>query len=71
MVGELGFYLGIPRTTSVMTEQPTTCWRLSRDALQAMKMHAPEGAAAFYELTIHAFAERLANTSKTVEVLLQ
>ena len=72
MVGALGFYAGMPQTASVITDQPLTYFRLTRDALQEMKRHAPTLASALDELMIHLLAERLMSlNNKTTVALLQ
>ncbi len=71
MVGELGLYLGVPRTASVITDQPTTYFRLTRDTLHEMRRHDPALASALDEFMIHLLAERLVSLNKTVEALLQ
>jgi SulP family sulfate permease len=72
MVGALGFYLGMPQTASVITDQPLTYFRLTRDALPAMKRRDPALASALDELMIHLLAERLmSHNNKTTVALLQ
>jgi SulP family sulfate permease len=72
MVGALGFYLGMPQTASVVTDQPSTYFRLTRDALREMKRRDPALASAFDELIIHLLAERLMIlNNKTTVALLQ
>jgi SulP family sulfate permease len=72
MVGALGFYLGMPQTASVITDQPITYFRLTRDALHEMKRRDPALASALDELIIHLLAERLMNlNNKTTVALLQ
>ena len=70
MVGELGLYLGVPRTASVITDQPTTYFRLTRDTLHEMRRHDPALASALDEFMLHLLAERLVSLNKTVEALL-
>jgi SulP family sulfate permease len=71
LMGELGVYLGMPRTASVITEQPTMYLRLTREALHEMRRHDPALAAALDALVIRLLAERLASLNTTVEALLQ
>jgi len=71
VVGEIGFYLGLPRTTSVVAEEPTILYRLTKSALREMSLHDPDVAAALHEFVARLLAERLVNSNKTVEVLLQ
>lgn len=71
VVGELGFYLGTPRAASVVTDESSTLFRLTRSAMQRMSSERPEMAAALHEFVAHLLAERLVNTNKTVEALLE
>lgn len=69
-VGEIGFYLNTPRVTSVITEEPTTCYVLTKNNLQDLMLEKPELVLAFHEYVAKILAERLRNANKTVEALL-
>jgi SulP family sulfate permease len=71
VIGELGLYLNVPRTTSVVVEEPSTLYRLTGDSLARMESAAPDLAAAFHEYVARLLAERLVNTNNRVEALLQ
>ena len=62
--------LGVPRTASVITDQPTTYFRLTQDTLHEMRRHDPALASALDEFMLHLLAERLVSLNKTVEALL-
>lgn len=70
-VGELGMYLGTTSTASVITDSPTTAYRLTRKALAVMKEEEPELAATFHEFIAHLLSERLAATTRTLEAVLK
>jgi SulP family sulfate permease len=70
-VGELGLYLGSPRTASVIADEPTFAYRLTREALKEMNEGDTRLASAFHELITRQLAERLAMTSISLEALLK
>ncbi len=47
-VGELGFFLGIPRTAAVIVEEPSVIYSLSTNALADIEERYPEIANLFY-----------------------
>jgi SulP family sulfate permease len=69
VVGEVGMYLGIPRTATVVTNKPTTLYRLSASALRHMEEKDPEIASAFHQFIARLLAERLADNSRTIQAL--
>jgi SulP family sulfate permease len=71
IVGELGFYLGAPRSASVVAQQTCVVYRLSRSALQEMTTQEPTVATAFHELVARLLAERVVNANASVVALLQ
>ncbi len=70
VVGELGLYLNQPRTASVVTEEPSVVYRLSRKALETMEEKNPQTAATFHRFMTQLLAERLINTDKTLKTLV-
>ncbi|MFN8473984.1 MAG: SulP family inorganic anion transporter [Anaerolineae bacterium] len=70
-IGELGFYLGTPRTASVIAQQPTVLYRLTRARAEEINARDPEVAAVLHELVARILAERLVNSNTTVAALLQ
>ncbi|MCK5314269.1 MAG: cyclic nucleotide-binding domain-containing protein, partial [Anaerolineales bacterium] len=70
-VGELGLYLGSPRTASVIADEPTLAFRLTKAALQEMNRVDTGLASAFHEMITRQLAERLAMTSLSLEALLK
>jgi SulP family sulfate permease len=71
VIGEIGMYLGTARTASVIADEPSVAYRLSKAALAQMREKAPDLAAAFHEFAAHQLAERLADTTRLVSTLSQ
>jgi SulP family sulfate permease len=71
VLGELGLFLGVPRTASVVVEKPCVVYELSADALQRLKREAPEVAAEFHEFLVRYMAERIVNCNKTIRALAE
>src|SRR5262249_34029754 len=61
VVGEMGLYLGQPRSASIVVDRPTLVYSLSLAALDAMHREAPATAAAFHRFVASLLAERLAH----------
>lgn len=70
VVGELGMYLGLPATASVVTDQQCTVWYLSAENLKKMEETDPRAAASFHKFVACILGERLANSNKTLQALL-
>ena len=69
-VGEMGMYLGIERTASVVANRKSVVYRLSRDALDKMEKDDPKVAALLHQWIARLLAERLAENNRTIEALL-
>lgn len=69
-VGEIGLYLGTPRTASVVTSRPSAVYRLSAEALKAMRGEDPEVAALLHEWIARLLAERLTENNRTIAALM-
>jgi SulP family sulfate permease len=69
MVGEIGFYLNQPRTAAVVTDKPSTVYRLTRQALSEMERDDPEAASLFHQLVIRLISRRLEHLINTVNAL--
>ena len=69
LVGELGFYTGAARTASVVADEPTRAFRLTREALEQLTSDAPEIAAAFHELVVRSLAKRTGHLMRVVHAL--
>ena len=59
VVGEVGALLGSRRTASVIADGIVTAYRLSRSAIERMKMERPEIAVEFEEALLKMIAARL------------
>jgi SulP family sulfate permease len=69
IVGEIGFYLNQPRTAAVVTDKPSTIYRLTREALSEMERDDPEAASLFHQLVIRLLSRRLGHLINTVNAL--
>jgi SulP family sulfate permease len=70
VVGEVALYLGGARVASVVSEEPSRFYRLSRDAFERMERDDPDLAAALHRAFARLLAERLTDTLRTMEALL-
>ncbi len=70
VVGEVGMYLRLPRTAAVVTDMPSTVYRLDAKSLQAMQENDPRIAAAFHQFMARFLAERLVHANKMVQDVL-
>ena len=68
-VGELGFYLGAPRSASVIVDQPSVIYVLSKEALKKMEAQDPEIASIFHRAMVLLLSERVTHLSRTVGTL--
>jgi SulP family sulfate permease len=69
IVGEVGFFLGVPRTANLRTDGPATVWTLSYVAYQRLAREAPAVTAALLTCTVRIQAERLAFSSRQLAAL--
>jgi sulfate permease, SulP family len=70
VVGEMGFYRGLPRTANVVAEEPTLIYLLSRAGFERMRQQDPEAASAFNQLIIRLLADRLSFANREISALL-
>lgn len=70
IVGELSFYLHIPRTASVIAEQPTFVYKLTQEAFTKMKDQHPHIAGIFQEYLIGILAERVYQANETIQMII-
>lgn len=71
VIGELGYYLGTPRSASVVADVPGTAYRLDEVALDRMKAQHPELAEALHRFLAVLLAERLHKTTQTLGILMK
>ena len=69
IVGEVAFYLSVPRSASVIAESPLVAWRFSRAKLDRLRATEPEIAARFHEGIAAMLAERLTRTNRLIQLL--
>jgi SulP family sulfate permease len=70
VLGELGFYLGTPRSASVIAENTGKAYRLTAASLERMEREHPALAAAMHRFIADLLAERLLRTTRTLEGVL-
>ncbi len=70
VVGEVTLYRGTVRTASVVTDEPSTLYRLTAEQLADMERGEPELAAAVHRLFARLLAERLSDALQTMDALL-
>src|SRR4029453_17013105 len=69
-VGEIAMYTGVPRTADVVAETPCVVLRLSRASIERLEADEPELAAALHRWLARTLAERLDDTLKGFDALL-
>jgi sulfate permease, SulP family len=67
VIGKVACYLGVPRSASVIADQDSSAFRITKDALERMRIENPELAVAFHEFMARAAAERLAHNTGLLE----
>lgn len=70
VVGEIGLYLGTPRTSDVVCDEPCVVYRLSDAALARMQAEAPELVGALHNYLARRMAERLTHTIRALNAAL-
>ena len=69
VVGEVAFYLGEPRSASIIAEEPIVAWIFFRRNLVRLEAEAPEAALKFHEAMATMLARRLTQTNRLVRLL--
>jgi SulP family sulfate permease len=70
VVGEIALYTGVPRTADVVAETPSVVLRLSRASIEQMEASEPELAAALHRWLARTLSERLSDTLRAFDALL-
>jgi sulfate permease, SulP family len=70
VVGEMGFYRHVPRTATVIAEEPSVIYRLRRDAFDKMQAEDPAAASVFHKLIIRLLSDRLEFANREISALL-
>lgn len=69
-IGEIGLYLGTPRSASVVATRPSAVYKLSAEALTSMRAEDPEVAALLHEWIARLLAERLTENNRMIQALM-
>jgi len=69
IVGEIGFYLKQPRTASVVADEDSVVYSLTRESLAKMEEKHPKTASLLHRLVIHLVSERVSHLTRTVDAL--
>jgi SulP family sulfate permease len=70
VVGEIAHYTGVARTADVVAEVPSVVLRIDRESIERLEAEEPELAAALHRWLATTLAERLTDTMRTFDVLL-
>ncbi|HET7852125.1 MAG TPA: SulP family inorganic anion transporter [Methyloceanibacter sp.] len=70
IVGEMGFYRQVPRTATVIAEEPSVVYRLTREAFDRMQAQDPTAASVFHKLIIRLLSDRLEFANREISALL-
>jgi SulP family sulfate permease len=70
VVGEMALYTGVPRTADVVVAGPSVVLRLSRASIERMEAAEPALAAALHRWLAATLSERLTETRRAVEALV-
>ena len=68
-VGEIGFYLGIPRTAAVIANERSVVYCLSRANLEEIEKTDPEAAHALHRIVVHVLGQRVRHLTGVVDAL--
>jgi len=69
VIGEIGFYLDQERAASIIADEPSLLYRLSRQKLKQIEQENPETAAVLHRIIVHLLAERITRMVTTVNAL--
>ena len=70
VVGEITLYTDVARTADVVAEAPSVVLRIGRESIERLEAEEPELAAALHRWLATQLAERLTDTMRTFDVLL-
>ena len=69
IVGEMGFYRQVPRSTNVVAEEPTVVYRLSKESFDRMEQENTGTAAAFHAFIVRVLSDRLEFANREIAAL--
>ena len=70
VVGEITLYTDVPRTADVVAEIPSVVLRIGRAEIERLEREQPELAATLHRWLATQLAERLTDSMRTFDVLL-
>lgn len=70
VIGEMGFYRDVPRAASVIADEPTVVYRLTRQAFERMQKEDPQTASTFDRLIVRVLSDRLEFANREITALL-
>jgi SulP family sulfate permease len=70
VVGEVALYTGVPRTADVVAETPSVVLRLSKASIERIEAEEPELATALHRWLAGILSERLRDTLREFDALL-
>jgi SulP family sulfate permease len=71
VVGEIAFYLGVPRSASVVATEAGRAWRLTRAALEQIERKRPRVAAVFHQHMARLIARKLNDNNAALGALVR
>ena len=69
--GELGFYLGTPRTATVIADTDSKILTMDAQSLKRMEQDRPDLASIFHQWMVRVVTRRLLNTTRTLRAVIQ
>lgn len=69
--GELGFYLGTPRTATVVADTDSEILTMDAKSLKRMEKDRPDLASIFHQWMVRVVTRRLLNTTRTLSAVIQ
>lgn len=69
VTGEIGFYLGQPRSADVIADVPSVVYRLSANELRRMEQQDPALASVLHQLIVRLLAGRVMHLTEVVDAL--
>lgn len=70
VVGEMGFFRGLPRAASVVADEPAVVYVMSRDAYERLRAEEPALCARFLEFVVRTLSERVEAANREIAVLV-
>jgi SulP family sulfate permease len=71
VVGEMGLYLGAARTASIVADEPSVVFGLTKAALDRMTLKDPRLAVSLHEFIATLLADRLADTTRLLSAVIK